>query len=591
MLRMVICSLVVARTALAAQATPRIDYRLAVDSVSATSFSVEMRVHGGPDTLHLAMAAHPEYDDRFWRYIRDVRAESDGQPIAVARDDSARWRVVVPGGDAVIRYRVEPPVVESRGSWVTYLSSAGGQVGDLHSFMYLEGYERVPARVTLRLPRGWTSATGLAPLSDSTYAAPTIAELLDSPIMIGPMRRWRFDVAGVPHEIAFASSGSHAPFDTAAFVGGIMRLARESHDVFGAFPYRRFVFQVHEDAQAGLEHGNSVSLGASSEDLARDAADFYDDAAHEYFHSWNEVALRPSGWGGVTTQPSGPTREMWWMEGVTMYYSELLRRRAMLPLPYATRRAQLEHDIGQYLERPANALVSPEDSGWQTGDPSETRALFPDVFLQGKLVGAMLDLVIRDSAHNRMSLDDVMKTLYRERAHRGYTGADLQHAAERTCSCHLSQFFDGNVRRANRLDFARYLASAGLRMIDSLVTATDESGRALPDLRVWARVPDGETEPRLLMLQSDGAWAVAGLQSGDRVVRWNGSTVSGMGDFRTRLRALNVGDAVALDYRRDGAMAHATVRVTPYRVHRVKLLPLPDATAQQLAVQRAAMLD
>jgi len=590
-MRLVLCLLFVARTALVAQATPRIEYRLTVDSGSATSFSVAMRVRGAADTLHLAMAAHPEYDDRFWRYVRDVRAESDGHPIAVVREDSARWRIVVPGGSAVIRYRIAPPVVESRGSWVTYLSPSGGQVGDLHSFLYLEGHERAPARVTLRLPNGWTSATGLAPVNDSTYAATTIAELLDSPIMIGPMRRWRFSVAGVPHEIAFASSGVHAPFDTTAFVHGLTRLARASHDVFGAFPYRCFVFQVHEDAQAGLEHGSSVSLGASSEDLAHGAADFYDDAAHEYFHSWNEVALRPAGWGSVSTQPAAPTRELWWMEGVTMYYSELLRRRATLPLPYATRRAQLEHDIAQYLDRPANARVSPEQAGWESGSPSGMRELFPDVHLQGKLVGAMLDLVVRDSTSNQRSLDDVMKALYRERANRGYTGADIERAAEDACGCDLTRFFDRNVRSPGRLDFNRYLRAAGLRMADSLITAADDSGRVLPDLRVWALVPEGEAEPRLLLVQSDGAWARAGLRSGDRVVSWNGAAMEGMRDFRTKLRSLRVGDEVALDYRRDGALAHATVRVTPYRVHRVKLVPLSDVTDRQRAVQRATMLD
>lgn len=591
MLRTLICSLMFAPATLRAQATPRIEYVLAVDSPDATSFQVEMRVRGAPDTLHLAMATHPEFDDRYWRYVRDVRAESGGQPLPVVRTDSARWRVVLPGGNAVVRYRVEPPVVESRGSWVTYLSPTGGQVGDLHSFMYPEGHERAPARVSLRLPNGWTSATGLAPVNDSTYAAATLTELLDSPIMIGPLRRWQFNVAGVPHEIAFASSGTHAPFDTTALVHGLRRLVRESHDVFGAFPYRRFVFQVHEDAQAGLEHGNSVSLGASGEDLAHGAADFYDDAAHEYFHSWNEVALRPAGWGGLTTQPSGPTRELWWMEGVTMYYSELLRRRAMLPLPYATRRMQLEHDVAQYLDRPANALVSPAQAGWESDSPSETRELFPDVHLQGKLVGAMLDLVVRDSTRNQRSLDDVMKALYRERAHRGYTGADIQRAAEHTCSCDLTGFFASNVRSAGRLDFDRYLRAAGLRMMDSLITATDDSGRVLPDLRVWALVPEGETAPRLLVVQSDGAWARAGLRSGDRIVSWNGAAMDGMREFRTKLRALQAGDEVALEVRRDGAMAHATVRVTPYQVHRVKLVPLTNATARQRAVRRATMLD
>jgi len=128
-------------------------------------------------------------------------------------------------------------------------------------------------------------------------------------------------------------------------------------------------------------------------------------------------------------------------------------------------------------------------------------------------------------------------------------------------------------------------------MADSLITAADDSGRVLPDLRVWALVPEGEAEPRLLLVQSDGAWARAGLRSGDRVVSWNGAAMEGMRDFRTKLRSLRVGDEVALDYRRDGALAHATVRVTPYRVHRVKLVPLSDVTDRQRAVQRATMLD
>ena len=591
MLRLLACSITIARFALVAQVPPRIDYLLAVDSANATTFRVEMRVRGAPPVLHFAMAAHPEYDDRFWRYVRSVRVESGGREIPVVRDDSARWRAMVPTGDVVISYLVQPPIIEDRGSWVTYLSPTGGQVGDLHSFMYLEGYERVPAQITLRLPRGWTSATGLTRVNDSVFTAATIAEVLDSPILIGNVRRWRFTVAGVPHEVAFTSAGRHEPFDTAAFVSGLTRLAQASHDVFRAFPYRHFVFQVQEGAQGGLEHATSVSLGASSEDLSRGGADFFDDAAHEYFHSWNEVALRPLGWGGVTTRPAGPTRELWWMEGVTMYYSELLRRRAALPVPYATRRARLEHDIGEYLDQPANALVSPEQAGWGMGEPPERRALFPDVYLQGKLVGAMLDLVVRDSTRNRRSLDDVMKTLYRERAHRGYTGADIEHAASRVCQCTLGPFFDRNVRRPGQLDVQRYLRAAGLRLTDSLVTATDDSGHPLPDLRVWARVVTGESAPRLLVMQPDGAWAAAGLRSGDRILSWNGSPVEGMRDFRTRLRALQVGDNVALEYGRDGESRRAVVHITSYRVHRVQLDDAAESTVQQRAVRRGAMLD
>jgi S1-C subfamily serine protease len=130
-----------------------------------------------------------------------------------------------------------------------------------------------------------------------------------------------------------------------------------------------------------------------------------------------------------------------------------------------------------------------------------------------------------------------------------------------------------------------------LRLTDSLATATDDSGRALPDLRVWARVPAGESEPQLLVTQPDGAWAAAGLRSGDRIVSWNGTPVAGMNGFRTRLRALRIRDEVTLVYRRDRESRNATVRIVPYEVHRVRLTEVPDATAHQRAVRRGAMLE
>ena len=64
-----------------------------------------------------------------------------------------------------------------------------------------------------------------------------------------------------------------------------------------------------------------------------------------------------------------------------------------------------------------------------------------------------------------------------------------------------------------------------------------------------------------------------------------------MRDFRTRLRALQVGDNVALEYGRDGESRRAVVHITSYRVHRVQLDDAAESTVQQRAVRRGAMLD
>jgi len=88
---------------------PRIQYTLRVDSTDLSGWTVEIRLRTASDTFRLAMAAHPEYDDRYWRYVRDVAVEPAG---TVTRVDSAVWQVTAPRGFVTVRYRIALPAVE-----------------------------------------------------------------------------------------------------------------------------------------------------------------------------------------------------------------------------------------------------------------------------------------------------------------------------------------------------------------------------------------------------------------------------------------------------------------------------------------------
>ena len=83
---------------------PSIQYTLHVDAADLSGWDVEIRLRSAPDTFRLAMAAHPEYDDRYWRYVRDFRVEPGG--ATVTRVDSAVWQVIAPPGAVVVRYRI-----------------------------------------------------------------------------------------------------------------------------------------------------------------------------------------------------------------------------------------------------------------------------------------------------------------------------------------------------------------------------------------------------------------------------------------------------------------------------------------------------
>ena len=124
---------------------PSIQYTLRVDSTDLSGWSVEIRLRTTSDTIRLAMAAHPEYDDRYWRYVTGFSVESSGE-ATFAEIDLGVWQVVAPRGPIVILYRIGLPRSGSdpqqRGACRPFLTPTGGLFGGPHAFMYLLGSER-----------------------------------------------------------------------------------------------------------------------------------------------------------------------------------------------------------------------------------------------------------------------------------------------------------------------------------------------------------------------------------------------------------------------------------------------------------------
>ena len=487
-----------------------------------------------------------------------------------------------------MRYRIEPPPAGpgARPSWTAFLSPTGGLVGGPHSFMYVLGGEAAPARVDLRLPPGWTAATALDGLPGApAFTAPDFATLMDSPVLVGRLRRWGFEVDGVPHEVAYWPRPDAAAFDTTALVGALTGIVREAGALFHGLPYRRFVFLLQDGAYGGLEHANSTTLGAPSEELAGDRADVLLSTAHEYFHAWNLVRLRPAGWGGLTHLPPGRTRELWWSEGVTMYYADLLQRRAGLVT--TSRLDVLRDQTASYLDNPGHARISPEQAGWTAEDqPGANGDLSADHYLQGTLIATVLDLAIRDSTAGRRGLDDVMRALVAEHPQPGgYTGMDVERTASRVCGCRLHGFFERHVRAAALLDFAPPLRTLGLRPRTWMESVRDSAGRAEPDLRVWVFALRGETQPRFVIDDPRSAWARAGLHTGDRIVSMNGAAIADRRAAITAIRALHTGDRVRVDFVRGARPMSAEVVVGGYERTRVAIEELPTVTAAQRAAR------
>lgn len=576
-----------------ALAQPVLQYILRVDAADLSGFAVELRIRNAPDTFRLAMAAHPEYDDKYWRFLEAPAVESPGAAAQIARVDSSVWRVSAPGGEATVRYRLRLPAQSDprRSAWRPFLAPTGGLIGGPHSFLYVVGATLAPAHVTLELPAGWEAATGLEPTSDPhTFFAPSADVLVDSPILVGKFRTWGWAVDGVPHRLVYWPLPHGVPFDTAALVKGVESLTREAVRLFGRPPYREYSFLLQDGAGGALEHLNSVTLGTPSDLLARNALGVLPEIGHEFMHTWNLMRIRPAEYRSVDYRTQPPTSGLWFSEGLSMFYGDLLLRRAGLPSVDSTRAAHLEGLIARYLASPGHSRLSAEQvsRAAYNAEPGSLGDYAAGTHLQGELIGTMLDLIIRDATRGTRSMDDVMRAMLASfSGARGFLGRDIERTVSSVCGCSVAPFFAAHVRTGHPIDFNRYLALAGLRAAVRWNPALGADSQPVPDLRIRAWEPAGERHIRLQLIDPASAWGKAGLHTGDQVLSINGAGMGSVAEFRALLGRTRLGDTLRVAVQGSAVRRNAVVVLAGYARPSVRLERLPGASTRQLAIGAA----
>ena len=569
--------------ALAVQQLPTVSYRVSVDTADLEVLNVAMHITGAADSFTVAAHAYPEYDDKYWRYLENMQATG----ARVARRDSVLWQVTNAGDSLTLRYTIRLPVTPPpRAAWKAYLTPRGGVIGGPHTFLYIVGAERAPASVRLRLPKGWMAASALRSQRGVLYADSTF-DLMESQILVGRLRRWTFDAGSRPHHVVYLPGATPTPFDTTAFLDGIRRIVEETVDVFRAVHYQQYYFLLADDAYGGLEHANSVVLGAPSRELASDPHALAREFAHEFFHTWNLMRIRPAEYRGVDYRVQPPVPTLWFSEGLSMFYSDVLRRRGRFALAEATRTAHLQGLVMRYLNDPAYQRHSAEriSSLTYNAEPGALGNSAPSTHLIGEVLASVLDLIIRDRTDGRRSMDDLMRLMNERHGQRRFTGADLQRAAENTCGCALRDFFESHVRNARRIEFDRYLAPFGLRTATTRAPATNAAGEPESDFRMRAVQPAPGDTLRLFLFHEASAWARAGLRTNDRVIAVDGRAVPTWPELRSIITATPIGKTLTFTIRRDGERLEIPVRMSGFERVRVEIVAVPEPNARQLRLR------
>jgi len=453
----------------------KMSFTVSMEQPASHYYHVEFRYDGiTEDAVELKMPAWTPGYYMILDLARNVVGlavkDANGIPLAFRKTAKNTWTIRTPGVKSLIAtyyvYATRSSVADP------YLSENRGFISPTGVFMHVGGKLNHPVTVTIKPYSGWKQvSTGLDPVPGvpNTFTAPDFDRLYDCPILVGNQELVTFEYQGIPHTIAIETPGSCNRKKLAA---DLKKIVEAGTAIIGEIPYKHYTFLIMEQGGGGLEHLNSMAVFAdvSNYQGPEQEVGLLGFFAHEYFHLYNIKTIRPVVLGPFDYDRECLTNMLWFSEGGTVYYEEMILNRA----GFLNRDAYLEgagKAIGSHENIVGNRFQSAAQSSWDTwmlffNRSENSRDVTINYYNKGNTLCMLLDLRIRHESQNVNSLDDVMRTLYQEynkKRMRGFTDLEFREECERAAGCSLADFFD-YVYTTNPIDYARYLAYAGLNI-------------------------------------------------------------------------------------------------------------------------------
>ncbi|AVT01663.1 M61 family metallopeptidase [Paracidovorax avenae] len=506
---------------------PAVHYRVEAAQLHARIYHVTLTVESpaAQQELSLPVWIPGSYLVReFAKNLQNLRARQDGQEVALAQRSKSLWQAACrEGAPLVLTYEVGAYDSSVRTAW---LDSSRGFFNGTSLCLRVHGQE--DARHDLEIVATpevshWSVATGLTAEKTTragfgTYRATSYDELVDCPVEMGPFWSARFTACGVPHRLVVA--GAAPSFDGERLVADTRRICETGIRFWhgaGKPPYTQYLFMLNvmDDGYGGLEHRNSTALACSRRDLPRlgeaRTPEGYTTLlgliSHEHFHTWNVKRLRPAELARYDYTQENYTRLLWFFEGFTSYYDDLLLRRAGL-IDDATYLRLLAKNINQVLQTPGRRVQSVADASFDAWvkyyrQDENTPNATVSYYTKGALVGLCLDLALR--REGRTTLDDVMRALW-DRCDAGpMTEDDLLAVLEALSGRSFAREIAEWVHGTGDLPLAEMLAAHGVAL---------RAEAAQPAQRLGLRVSEGQGLQVKVVLRG-GLAEEAGFSAGD----------------------------------------------------------------------------
>jgi predicted metalloprotease with PDZ domain len=429
----------------AATATPPVHYRIDIADLQAHLFRVTMTV-AAPAALQkvsLPVWIPGSYLVREFsghlqklKALQGKRALPAGQLVQI---DKCSWQIrCAPARPLVLVYEVYANDASVR---TAMLNDLRGFFNGTSLCLRVEGQQSSLHALEVIAPKalpGWSLATGLMPHKVNksgfgTYHAETYDALVDAPVEMGAFWSGSFKACGVPHR--FVVAGAAPSFDGDKLLADAQKICETQIRFWHGTqkpPYKNYLFMLNavDDGYGGLEHGNSTALICNRRDLPRlgdkKVSDGYTTLrgliSHEYFHTWNVKRLRPAELARYDYTRENYTELLWFFEGFTSYYDDLLLRRCGL-LDNAGYLKLLNKTINQVMQTPGRQVQSVAQASFDAWvkyyrQDENTPNATVSYYTKGALVALCFDLSLRAPVNGKpapadVTLDAVMRHVWK----------------------------------------------------------------------------------------------------------------------------------------------------------------------------------
>jgi len=448
------------------------------------------------------------------------------------------------------------------------------------AFMWVVGMDSRPLKFEFNdLDKyGWKVATQLKHEGANIYSAPNLQYEMDSPTELSKFNETSWDLTNPDGKKLRMNLTVHSDDDQQTiekFGAMVQKVVAEEKAVFGEFPvydYGEYTFldDVYpSNSGDGMEHRNSTCIVQTQEKVAGNEQRLLGTYAHEYFHSWNVKRIRPKALEPFNFEHADMSDALWFAEGFTQYYGEMLLVRAGFTTP-----EQFSRSLGSLVNTVLNAPGAKAYSAAQMSrdavftdagvsiDPTNSTNTFTSYYTYGGAIAVALELRLRTEFN--LTLDDYMREVWLDVGKtsqpyitkKPYVLADLQASLAKLTRNpkFAADFFNKYVTGIDKNNYGPLLEKAGY------VLRKSAPGKAwLGQLGGGAR--GGRGRAGAAPAAATGVFTItsntqigtpiykAGIDAGDIILTADGKEIKAAEDLGDIVAAKKPGDKIAVTYK------------------------------------------